>query len=81
MRPIISNVLQFGEAFISVFLIFSNLENFDLAGCRVEMLCVLSILVLFKRVDLDAERDAFLSSVLAHGELCAYAVNLNGTRV
>lgn len=55
---------------------WSNLEHFDLAGGRVQVLCVLSTLVLFKRVDLDAEGNAFLPSVLTHGEFCADAVNL-----
>jgi len=71
--------LQSINGFLSLLPFFhhsSYLEDFDLAGGRVEMLCVLSILILFKRVYLDAERDAFLSPVLAHGELCAYAMNL-----
>lgn len=55
---------------------FVHLEHFDLAGGRVEVFCVLLALVLFKRVDLDAERHTLLSAVLAHGELRADAVYL-----
>lgn len=53
-----------------------HLEDFDLAGGRVEVFCVLFILVLFKRVDLDAKGNALFSSMLAHGEFCADAMYL-----
>lgn len=61
---------------IFFFYCYTNLEHFDLARGGVEMLCVLSILILFKCVNLDAERDPLLSSMLAHGKLCADAMNL-----
>lgn len=53
-----------------------HLENFDLTGGGVQMLGVLSALVLLERVYLNAERNAFLPSVLTHSEFCAYTVNL-----
>lgn len=53
-----------------------HLEDFDLAGGRVEVFCVLFTLILFKRVDLDAERHTLFSSMLSHGEFCADAVYL-----
>ena len=53
-----------------------HLEDFDLTGGRVEVLCVLFTLICFKCVDLDAERHTLLSSMLAHGEFCADAVYL-----
>lgn len=46
----------------------------------MEVFRVLSILVLFERVDLHAERHALFSAVLTHGELCANAVNLKRKR-
>lgn len=52
------------------------LKDFDLAGGRVEVLCVLSTLSLGERVKLDPEGDALLSAVLPGGELCADAVHL-----
>ena len=67
---------MFALQHISVSSRTSHLEDFDLAGGRVEVFCVLFILVLFKRVDLDAERHTLLSSMLAHGEFCADAVYL-----
>lgn len=54
----------------------SYLKDFDLAGGWVEMLCVLSTLVLFECVDLDAKRNTLFPSVLAHSKFCADAVNL-----
>lgn len=59
----------------------SDLEDFDLTGGRVKMFCVLSILVLLKRVNLDAERHALFSAMLPHGEFCANAVNLKRKRI
>lgn len=56
----------------------AHLKDFDLAGGRVQVLCVLFTLVLLERVDLDAERHALLSAVLSHGEFCADAVYLHG---
>lgn len=58
------------------FLPSSHLKDFDLAGGGVEVLRVLLILVLFERVDLDAERHALFSSMFSHGEFCANAVYL-----
>lgn len=55
----------------------THLEDLDLAGGGVEVLRVLFALVLFERVDLDAERNALLPAVLPHGELCADAVYLD----
>lgn len=43
----------------------------------MQVLCVLFTLVLFERVDLDAERHALFSAVLSHGEFCADAVYLD----
>lgn len=43
----------------------------------MEVLCVLFALVLFERVDLDAEGHALFSAVLSHGEFCADAVYLD----
>lgn len=57
-----------------------HLEDFDLAGGRVEVFCVLFTLVLFERVDLDAERHALFSAVLSHCEFCADAVYLNSKK-
>lgn len=57
-----------------------HLEHFDLAGSRVEVFCVFTVLVLSERVDLDPEWDALLSSVLPHGEFRADAVNLQKTK-
>lgn len=54
----------------------SHLEDFELAGGRVQVLCVLFILILFKSVYLDSERDTLFPSVLAHGKFCANAVYL-----
>ena len=56
------------------------LKDFDLAGGRVEVLCVLSTVSLGERVELDPEGDALLSAVLPGSELCADAVHLQ-TRV
>lgn len=52
------------------------LKDFDLAGCGVEVLCVLSGVSLGKRVQLDPEGDALLPAVLPGSELCADAVHL-----
>ena len=57
-------------------MVFSHLKNFDLAGGRVDVLSVLDALVLLESVDLDTKRHAFFSSMLAHGEFSADAVNL-----
>lgn len=61
---------------IDVPLAHPHLEDFDLAGSRVQVLCVFFTLVLLERVDLDAERDTLFSSMLSHGEFCADAVYL-----
>lgn len=53
-----------------------HLEDFDLTGSRVNVFCVLFILVLLKSVNLDAERYSFFPSVLPHGEFCADTVDL-----
>lgn len=52
------------------------LEDFNLAGGRVEVLCVLSIVSLGESVELDPEGDSFLPTVLSGSELCADAVHL-----
>lgn len=52
------------------------LKDFDLAGGRMEVLCVLSTVSLGERVELDPEGDALLSTVFPGGELCADAVHL-----
>lgn len=52
------------------------LKDFNLAGGRVEVLCVLSTVSLGERVELDPEGDALLSTVLPGSELCADAVHL-----
>lgn len=52
------------------------LEDFDLAGGRVEVFCVLATISLGERVDLDPEGDAFLSTVLPGSELCANTMHL-----
>ena len=57
-------------------MVSSHLKNFDLAGGRVDVLSVLDALVLLESVDLDTKRHAFFSSMLAHGEFSADAVNL-----
>lgn len=55
-------------------------EDFDLAGCRVEVFCVLSTVSLGERVQLDPEGDALLSTVLPGSKLCADAVHLRAAR-
>lgn len=45
----------------------------------MQVLCVLSILILYEGVDLDAKRYALLSAMLPWRELCAYAVHLTTT--
>lgn len=55
------------------------LKHFDLAAGGVQVLGVLSVLRLCEGVDLDAERYAFLSTMLPRRELCAYAMHLNTT--
>lgn len=52
------------------------LKDFDLAGGRVEVLCVISTVSLGERVDLDPEGDTFLSAVFPGSELRADAVHL-----
>lgn len=52
------------------------LKDFDLAGSRVEVLCVLSTVSQGERVDLDPEGDALLSTMLPGSELCADTVHL-----
>lgn len=52
------------------------LKDFDLAGGRVEVLCVLSTFSLGERVKLDPEGDALLATMLPGSELCADAVYL-----
>lgn len=54
------------------------LEHLDLAAGGVQVLGVLPILVLLKRVDLHSERHPLLAPVLPRGELCADAVHLGG---
>lgn len=61
-------------------ILIPHLKDFDLAGGRVEMFCVLFTLVLLERVDLDAERHALFPAVLSHGEFCADAVYLHSKR-
>lgn len=56
----------------------SYLEHLDLAAGRVQVLRVLPILILLKRVNLHTERHALLTPVLPRGELCADAVHLGG---
>lgn len=56
------------------------LEDFDLAAGRVQVLQVFPALVLSEGVDLNAEGDPFLPSVLSGGELCADAVDLQHRR-
>lgn len=53
-----------------------HLEDFDLTGGRVKMFGVLFTLILFKRVNLDTERNPFFPSVLSHREFCADTVDL-----
>lgn len=53
-----------------------DLKDFDLAGGRVEVLCVLSRVSQGEGVDLDPEGDALLPAVLPGSELCADAVHL-----
>lgn len=53
-----------------------HLKNFDLAAGGVQVLRVLSAFILFKSVNLDPERNSFLSAVFPRGELCTYAMNL-----
>lgn len=55
------------------------LKHFDLAAGGVQVLHILSALILFEGVDLDAERYALLSAMLPRCELCAYAVHLTTT--
>lgn len=57
-----------------------HLKDFNLAGGRVEVLCVLSTVSQGERVKLDPEGDALLATVLPGGELCADTVHLQ-TRV
>lgn len=52
------------------------LEDFDLAGGRVQVLAVLAGVPLGKGVDLDPEGHALLAAVLPGGELGADAVHL-----
>lgn len=59
------------------FFSFPHLEDFDLAGGRVEVFCVFFILILFKSVNLDAKRYTLFPTMLSHGELRADAVYLN----
>lgn len=61
---------------IFVFPVILHLEDFDLTGSRVKVFCVLFILILFKSVNLDAERYTFFSSMLSHSEFCADTVDL-----
>lgn len=56
------------------------LKDFDLAGGRVEVLCVLCSVPLGERVNLDPEGDALFSTVLPGSELCADAVHLQTGR-
>lgn len=53
-----------------------HLEDFNLAGGRVEVLRVVSAVSEGERVDLDPEGDALLSAVLPGSELRANAVHL-----
>lgn len=52
------------------------LEDFDLTASRMQMLCILPILILLKGVNLDSEWHTLFSTMLPHSELCADAVNL-----
>lgn len=54
----------------------ANLKDFDLAGSRVKVLCVLFTVALGERVKLYPEGNALLSTVLPGSELCADAVHL-----
>lgn len=56
------------------------LKDFDLAGGRVEVLCVLSTVSLGERVELDPEGNALLSTVLSGSELRADAVHLQADK-
>lgn len=56
------------------------LKDFDLAGGRVEVLCVLSTVSLGERVKLDPEGNALLSTVLSGSELRADAVHLQADK-
>lgn len=54
----------------------AHLKDFDLAGGRVDVLCVLSIFSQGKCVNLDPEGDALLPAMFPGSELCADAVHL-----
>lgn len=56
----------------------SYLEHLDLAAGRVQVLCVLPILVLLKCINLHSERHSLLAPVLPGSELCADTVHLQG---
>lgn len=56
----------------------SYLKHLDLAAGRVQVFCVLPILVLLKCIDLHSERHSLLTPVLPGGELRADAVHLEG---
>lgn len=53
-----------------------HLKDFDLAAGRVQVLSIFSAFILLKGVDLDPERNSFLSAVFPRGELCTDAMNL-----
>lgn len=59
----------------------SYLEHLDLTASRVQVLCVLPILVLLKGIDLHPKRHSLLAPVLPRGELGADAVHLQGDTV
>lgn len=56
--------------------VWHHLKDFDLAAGGVQVLGVLSAFILFKSVNLDPERNSFLSTVFPRGELCTDAMNL-----